>query len=472
MAADEKGIFKWFLVAASFIVQSIATSIVYSYGIFYIEYLKKFEWNHLRISCIGAMLMSSAVLGGLPACVLINKLGCRLTVLSGALVSAIPFALSNFLLENFYYILCIRGMVLGLGLGLTILPSILIVHVYFEKSKTLALSLIISGSSLGLAIVPYAILRLKEHSTIINNYSLMGICLLMVPCSLFMTEKGKTTLKLTRGMMDLFDPMLIHHQAFLVLVACNFIWSLGSSIFFMYLPVQGYLTGNGLNRSVYIIIAISITIFIIKPMLTIFNQAATFDHGTAFVFTIVLPVLFTTFCGEASVSYTGQMGYSILFGIHVAFWTTYTRSASQELIGQENLALGKGFIITSIGLGLLVGPIFAGLLLDMLKTTYYVFYLSGMALILAGVIMLIAKLTGCTNVYSDKKVDISETIAFVDNASSTNSTPTESITYNDPLESALYEIMVSGSTVQARRAIATLHIDSKRTDSSFKITKA
>lgn len=342
-------------------------------------------------------------------------------------------------------------------------------HIYFEKGKTFALSVVISGSSFGLSILPFIIFKLKEYSTTISNYSLMGICLLMVPCALFMTEKEKCTLKLTRGMMDLFDPTLIHHHAFLVLIACNFSWSLGSSIFFTYLPVQGYLTGNGMERSIYILLAVSITIFITKPMLTIFNQAATFDNGTAFVFTIVLPVLFTTFCSEASISYSGQMGYSILYGIHVAFWTTYIRSVSQELIGQDKLALGKGFIITSIGLGFLVGPMFAGLLLDLLKKTYYVFYLSGLALILAGTIMLIAKLTGCTNVYSDKKVDISETIAFVEKYDSNDSTPADSISYNDPLESALYEIMVSGSTVQARRAVATLHIDSKSHDSSFKI---
>lgn len=138
----------WIVVAGSFITQVIAGGIVYSFGLFYVEFLDFFKGGKGETALVGSLLGGIMLLVGPVASALINKYGCRVTSLAGVVIASTGFILSIFA-PNFYFLCFSYGIVSGVGFGLIYLPSIVIIGLYFERKRPLALGLSVSGSGIG-----------------------------------------------------------------------------------------------------------------------------------------------------------------------------------------------------------------------------------------------------------------------------------------------------------------------------------
>ena len=72
-----------------------------------------------------------------------------------------------------------------------------------------------------------------------------------------------------------------------------------------------------------------------------------------------------------------MIGYAIIFGMHIGYWTTFVPNVAEETIGEEYIAHGRGYLTISVGLGLAVGPPLAGWLYDSQEDFEILFYLAG-----------------------------------------------------------------------------------------------
>jgi len=93
------------------------------------------------------------------------------------------------------------------------------------------------------------------------------------------------------------------------------------------------------------------------------------NAGLAMIVTFIFPEFFKHKAGE--------IGYCIMFGLHCGFWSTFVASVAGELLSEEIIAYGRGFISLSVGLGYAIGPPLAALILDEDFGFNVVFYMAG-----------------------------------------------------------------------------------------------
>lgn len=107
------------------------------------------------ISWIGALTAFLALSVTLISGPLYDRGWFRRLIIAGSLLQLLAlFALSFIKPDQFYLAFMFQGVLSGLGIGLTYGPSIAVISQHFSKRRTLAMSLVASGSPLGSIIHP------------------------------------------------------------------------------------------------------------------------------------------------------------------------------------------------------------------------------------------------------------------------------------------------------------------------------
>ncbi|PPQ98970.1 hypothetical protein CVT24_003466 [Panaeolus cyanescens] len=79
------------------------------------------------------------------------------------LMSFCLFMLSITQSDHFYQVFLVQGIGLGIGAGLTYVPSVAVVSHYFQKKRPLAMTLVVAGSSIGAVVHPIMLNNLLER---------------------------------------------------------------------------------------------------------------------------------------------------------------------------------------------------------------------------------------------------------------------------------------------------------------------
>lgn len=138
----------WVVVAASFLIHVIADGIVYSFGIYYIEFLDYYHGGRGETAWIGSLVPGITYSVGPLASALTNKYGCRSVTIAGSIIATTGFFISYFA-PNLGFLYFSIGITSGLGFGLIYLPAIVSVTQYFEKKRAFATGLAVCGSGVG-----------------------------------------------------------------------------------------------------------------------------------------------------------------------------------------------------------------------------------------------------------------------------------------------------------------------------------
>ncbi|KAI0236175.1 hypothetical protein LSAT2_013218, partial [Lamellibrachia satsuma] len=142
------GGYGWVIVLASFINHVIVDGISFTFGVFYIEFLKYFKEGKGRTALVGSLLCGVYLLTGPIAGALTNKYGCRPVCMVGGVITACAFVLSTFSI-NITMLMLTYGVMGGFGFGLVYLPSVISVSFYFEKRRALATGIAVCGAGVG-----------------------------------------------------------------------------------------------------------------------------------------------------------------------------------------------------------------------------------------------------------------------------------------------------------------------------------
>jgi len=83
--------------------------------------------------------------------------------------------------------------VAGGGFGLALTPAIIVTKTYFEKRRTLASSIAVTGVSIGVFVFPMLLIFLEDSFALKGLFfTLAGICLVICLCGVAMkTEVGE-----------------------------------------------------------------------------------------------------------------------------------------------------------------------------------------------------------------------------------------------------------------------------------------
>lgn len=144
----------WKGLLAAVIAQSVASLYVYSIGMFFEPLQRSFGWSRTVISSGMTVASVIAVIGSPFMGILIDRIGPRRIALVGIVLY--PCAFASFALFNGWLPLYYALWVLFALSALTVKTTVWVTEVIrcFVKSRGLAISLVVSGSSLGGIVIP------------------------------------------------------------------------------------------------------------------------------------------------------------------------------------------------------------------------------------------------------------------------------------------------------------------------------
>lgn len=138
----------WMIVFASFMIHVLADGFTYTFGVFFVHLMPYFDSSAASTSWIASILVGVTLGSGPIAGSLVNRFGCRIVTMAGAVLASISLFCSIWATSVEILYLTI-GVGAGLGFGLIYLPAIVCVTGYFEKKRSFATGIAVCGSGIG-----------------------------------------------------------------------------------------------------------------------------------------------------------------------------------------------------------------------------------------------------------------------------------------------------------------------------------
>ena len=146
------GGYGWIVVLASFVGNYVVDGIQYSFGVLLQDLVTHFDSDFATVSLAGGTVTGVFLSIGIVTTTLVTIFGCRPVYAAGSLLAALAMAASIFS-PNIHIFIFLYGILGGIGHGFITMSGILLVSLYFEKRRALAIGIARSGSSTGSMVV-------------------------------------------------------------------------------------------------------------------------------------------------------------------------------------------------------------------------------------------------------------------------------------------------------------------------------
>ncbi|XP_062993226.1 monocarboxylate transporter 13-like [Elgaria multicarinata webbii] len=137
----------WMIVLAAFVQSALVFGVIRSFGVFFVEFVTYFDELSGRISWITSIGIAVQQFASPVGSALSSRYGARPVIMAGGFFSSLGLLLASFATCLAHLYLCI-GLLSGFGWALVFTPSMASVARYFEKRRTLATSLALTGVGL------------------------------------------------------------------------------------------------------------------------------------------------------------------------------------------------------------------------------------------------------------------------------------------------------------------------------------
>lgn len=277
---------------------------------------------------------------------------------------------------------------MGNAMGLLQVTVFASVTHWFDKNRAAAFGVVVSGSSIGGVIIPIAISKMLNGTSLGYGWTVRIIGFIVMPLLSFscLTVKARLPPRTTRFWL----PEVFRDTKFLLLVAAMFFMFTGMLTPIFYIPTYATMRGMDSTLAGY--------------MLAILNAASTFGRiipgviadklGRINVFAFGgIATGVVIFCMNEATSNAALIVYSIMFG----FWSGTIISGSSAALTvctkdprDVGTYMGMGLFIAAFG-GL-IGPPINGALLDKYGGFFQVSMLSGALTVFGGLVALSTKM--------------------------------------------------------------------------------
>uniref|UniRef100_A0A8C6TLK7 Solute carrier family 16 member 5a n=1 Tax=Neogobius melanostomus TaxID=47308 RepID=A0A8C6TLK7_9GOBI len=122
-------------------------------GIFYTDLQNEFHATNSETSWVPSIMTSVLHAGGPFCSVLVERLGCRATVMLGGVLSGVGMAVSSFA-QSITELYITTGVITGLGFCFSFQPAVTILGHYFVRRRAFANAMSSTGTALGLCVLP------------------------------------------------------------------------------------------------------------------------------------------------------------------------------------------------------------------------------------------------------------------------------------------------------------------------------
>lgn len=143
----------WAIVAAAFTLMFMSFGVVYTFAAFFKAFQTEFGAPRAHVSLVFSLCAFLYFILGAPAGMLADRFGPRLVCLAGTAALALGLAGASFA-PSLTALYVTYSIGIGLGVGLTYVPSVGAVQPWFNKRRAYATGIAVAGIGAGNLIVP------------------------------------------------------------------------------------------------------------------------------------------------------------------------------------------------------------------------------------------------------------------------------------------------------------------------------
>ena len=400
----------WLVVAASFLCICVLDGTMYSFGVFLEPLMEDLQQPRGTISIAGSLQVALSAFIAPVAGHFVRKKGAKTVCLAGAVTASFGLLLASFA-SNLVAIFGGLSLLTGIGFGLMYIPAVVAVAESFTTMRSLAVGLSLCGAGAGqIGMAPMVGWVVENWGWRVGLRVLAVITLACAGLGLFMKKRATSravdveivqnvtnTSELELEPKRPYLAMVLGREiaaqdqvyVFLVMVLADALAVMALYIPYSYLKPVADAAGVASSLSAILISAIGVG-SVSGRLLSGWMSDQPWCHPLFLTRAVVslscaLPFLlswvdhfwmFTALC--------------VLFGFLTGQWIAATSPLLVSLLGIQQLSQAFGLLTAVRGMASLISPPLAGLLVDLTTNPMLALYLSGMLLMLSGLVYTIA----------------------------------------------------------------------------------
>ncbi|KAH6886287.1 major facilitator superfamily domain-containing protein [Thelonectria olida] len=388
-AAPDGGIVAWLVATGAAFVFFCGLGFANSFGIFQQYYMSHQLQGDSedKVAWIGSLSAFLQFAVGAVAGPLFDRYGAW--VVRPSMIIYVFALMMLSLCSKYWQLMLVHGVLIGAIMGVLMFPAIAAVSQYFEKKRAAVLGLAISGSSIGGIVVPIALSKMLNESSLGFGWTVRIIGFVMLPLLAFacITIKPRLPPRTT----NFFILGAFKETNFVLLIIAMFFMFVGMFTPLFFMPTYGVYRGMNATLASY--------------LLAILNAASTFGRvipgvladkygplnilcGAGFANGIVI------LCMNVVKSNAGLIVYSVVFGFTSGTIISGSAAAFAKIPRDPRdmgTYTGMGMAVGS--LAALIGPPINGVLIDKYGGFLQVSIFSGIMCLVGGFVVLVSKVT-------------------------------------------------------------------------------
>jgi MFS family permease len=349
----------WLVVAAAFLSMFTVFGVAYSFGAFFDPMAREFHVNRASTSAVFSITSFLWFTLGSVTGAVADHIGPRRVLAAGAAAMTAGLALTS-AAPSIWAGYATYGLGVGIGTACGYVPMVAAVGGWFQpRRRSLAIGLAVTGIGVGTLVVPPIAAAAITAFGWRRTYLLLGAVtlLLLGLASIFATRPPRAA----HSAADLHLGAAVRSHQFAAMYLGGVLASFALFIAFVHLVPFAIHTGTPAVPAAALIGAIGVgstasraTLGWAAAHLGVVRtyQASTAVLGASFAIWLAAP------------GYAGLVAFALLLGFGYGGWVALSPSVVAELFGARGLGGSVGFLYTSAGIGSLLGPPVAGLIVD------------------------------------------------------------------------------------------------------------
>ncbi|MGH7781121.1 MAG: MCT family MFS transporter [Candidatus Binataceae bacterium] len=347
----------WRMVAAAFVAMFAVYGIAYSFGAFFKPMAAEFGASRGSTSAVFSLTVFVWCVLGWPAGHLSDRFGPRIVLAGGAIVMGGGLVLTAFI-DRLWMGYLTYSLGVGIGIATAYVPMVAVVGGWFLRRRNSALGIAVAGIGCGTVLVAPAAAAMIERLGWRGTDLVLGVVstATLLACAAIIE---RPPVHVTPGTIDV--RAAVRTPAFGYLYLNSFLSSMALFMPFVYLPAFAHDHGASEVASAALVSVIGGASVIGRLGLgAIADRMSTIRLYQA-CFLLVAASFALWLVGN---SYATMVVFAIAMGTGYGGFVALSPAVLAELFGVARLGTVMGILYTSGGVGALLGPPIAGMIID------------------------------------------------------------------------------------------------------------
>ncbi|XP_074828038.1 LOW QUALITY PROTEIN: monocarboxylate transporter 6 [Natator depressus] len=409
--AQDRG-WAWMVLLATVLLQGLTLSFPSCTGVFFTDLQHEFQATNSETSWFPSIMTAVLHAGGPLCSILVERFGCRFTVMLGGLLSGVGMVASSFS-KSISQLYVTAGFITGLGSCFGFQAGVTVLGYYFVRRRALANALASTGASIGLTLWPLISQYLLDEMGWRNTFLIFGGVLLNAcVCGAVMRPVHQATqlkvhscptepphqveppqqarfaaCKQTLQKYLAFDIFCKNkgYQIYTIGVA----WMvMGFVLPLIYLVPYAIRNGVEERKAALLISIIGFINIFMRPMAGLLSGLSIFTGKRIYLFSLAMLLngLSNLIC-IISADFSMLILYCLIYSMSMSGIAALIFQVLMDVVEMDRFSSALGLFTILESVTILLGPPLAGVLVDITGQFSYVFYASSFFMVSAALFM-------------------------------------------------------------------------------------